>query len=98
MEKVRLGKERRYSLSRTRDGAGDSGMMLRSLDPKTGNQAGEFGDIVVGHVIQCGTQFARTFGSDWWMTTPVTEIISVNEDKTEVVFKTGNSEYKARSF
>lgn len=100
MEKTSLGNECRYSLTRDRDGKGDSGMMFRSINPETGEQEGEAGDIIVGCCIQCGTPFARTFGQDWWLTTPVTEILSCEEEgESKVVkFKTRNSNYTAKTF
>lgn len=98
MKKVTL-KQGRYSISRERDGRGDAGMMLQSLDPKTGEQVGENGDIIMGCAIQCGSFFAGTYSSqDWWLTTPVTEFIEISEDKSMVKFRTGNSIYIAKSF
>jgi hypothetical protein len=48
--------------------------------------------------MQVGTPYARSFSSrDWWMTTPVTEIVSREEEQdgtVTVVFKTKNSTYK----
>ena len=89
----------RFGISRERDGAGDSGMMLSSLDPEQGYKpVGDNGEIRVGCRIKCGTPYARTFGQGWWMTTVVTEILEVSEDRTFVRFKTGNSIYQARGF
>ncbi len=52
----------------------------------------------VGCCMQVGTPFSRTFSNqDWWMTTPVTKIVSreINDDGVvTVVFKTKNSTYK----
>jgi hypothetical protein len=52
----------------------------------------------VGCCMQVGTPYARSFSSrDWWMTTPVTEIVSREEEQygtVIVVFKTKNSTYK----
>ena len=96
MDRVKLNGGR-YSLYRERDGAGDSGMMLEAIDPDTGEVVSH-GEIIIGHSIKCGSPLARTFGSDWWITTPVTEILEVNEEKTEARVKTGNSIYKVKAF
>jgi hypothetical protein len=52
----------------------------------------------VGCCMQVGSPYARSFSSrDWWMTTPVTEIVSREEEEdgtVTVVFKTKNSTYK----
>ena len=97
----------RLSLTRKRDGAGDSGPMWRLFDgPKT-IESNEYvwvddakpGEIRVGCGIRCGSITARSFSAqDWWQCSPVTEILKVNDDKTEVEFKTGNSIYIAKSF
>ena len=89
----------RYSLKRERDGRGDSGPMFRSIDPSTGKKKGEEGEIHMGCAIQCGTFFARSYSAqDWWLTTPVTEILEISDDGNTVKFKTGNSIYIARAF
>jgi len=87
---------KRYSLRRESDGRGDSGMMLNAICPKE-FKAVDKGVIKVGYAVQCGSPFARTMDNqDWWCTTPVSKILSVNDDKTEVRFKTGNSIYICR--
>lgn len=92
----------KYGLSRIEpnDGAGDSGPVLISRDPENDfKRKGEFGEIHVGCRIECGSITARSYSAqDYWLTSLVTEILSVNEDRTEVIFKTGNSKYKAVSF
>jgi hypothetical protein len=89
----------RYAMSRVGDGAGDSGGMLISIDPATQQTSGENGDIVKGCCIRCGSHFARTMQwQDYWTTTPVVEILEVNEDNSVVKFKTGNSVYEVKSF
>ena len=98
----------KYSLQRERDSAGDSGPRLSSMKGPEGKEllyyddlelVGENGEIRVGCRVECGSLTARSYsGQDFWLTTPVTEILEVNDDKTEVKFKTGNSTYIARSF
>jgi len=56
---------------------------------------------VLGAAMRVGSLTARSYSSqDWWMTTPITEIISdVNTDEGRTVtFKTGNSEYVWKDF
>ena len=101
--KLKPGK---YSLSREGDGAGDSGPRLMSLtDPDKKDfhydeliRVGENGEIHVGCRIECGSINGRTYSEqDFWLTTPVTEILEVSEDKDYVKFKTGNSTYIVKS-
>lgn len=96
----------RFSIQRERDGAGDSGPMWRLFDYDKSVEAVDYfwiedaepGEIRIGCGIRCGSINGRSFsGQDWWQTTGVTEILEVNDDKTEVKFKTGNSIYTARS-
>ena len=99
----------RYSLRRTRDGAGDSGMMSQLIIPTFDMDTGkivskeikENARPEVGGAMVVGSPFARSFSAqDWWQTTIITEILE--ERKTEegeyVRFKTGNSEYEWESF
>ena len=100
MESVTL-KPGKYSLSRIQpdDRSGDSGPLLISISFPDCKRSGEMGEIKVGCCIECGSINARSYAAqDFWITTPVTKIISVNEDLTEVIFETKNSTYKARSF
>lgn len=88
----------KYSLYRVSDNAGDSGLMFNCVSPR-GKIVGKPGEIRLGHACQCGSLVGRTLQwQDWWLTTLVTEILEINEDKTEVRFKTTNSEYIAKSF
>jgi hypothetical protein len=84
----------RYSLARTRDGAGDSGLMSTAIF------RGEDGKIVyennarprVGVVMQVGSFYARTYDpQDYWQTTMITEILE--DTPKRVRFRTSNSEY-----
>lgn len=98
----------RYSLRRTRDGAGDSGMMSLALIPTYDQDTGEIVDVErkedarpqIGASMRVGSHYARTFGQDWWQTTLITAILE--ERKTDegeyVKFKTGNSTYEWESF
>lgn len=87
-----------YSLIRERDGVGESGQMLKSINPKTGKQEGENGEVILGCALQCGSFYARTYQvQDWWLTTPVTEILEQAEDGAWVKVKTGNSVYMVKS-
>jgi hypothetical protein len=83
-----------YRLSRTRDGAGDSGnMSLAIFKDDTGKVVEEHNARPrVGAVMRVGSLFSRTYSmQDWWQTTKITQIL---EDTGYFVrFKTGNSEY-----
>lgn len=91
-----------YSLRRTRDGAGDSGMMSQALVRDDDGGIKSVGsEPVVGAAMRVGSITARSYSSqDWWMTTPITEIISdvTTDDGRTVTFKTGNSEYVWKDF
>lgn len=96
MKKIKL-KGQRFSLRRERDGAGDSGLLFTPFDWKNHEETGETGEIIVGLGIKCGSHYARTMQyQDWWLTTPVTEIISISSDQKEAKFRTGNSVYIAK--
>lgn len=83
------------TLRRTRDGAGDSGSRVEVIRWKEDGTL----DKVIGHypVVGCsvlvGSLTARSYSNqDYWLTTPVTEILE--EKENYVRFKTGNSEYE----
>lgn len=86
-------------LRRVSDGAGDAGSMVDAI---AWNDDGTFKEIaghkpILGCSLKVGSPFARTYASqDWWMTTPITEIIEdiEKEDGHYVRFKTQNSEYE----
>lgn len=82
------------TLIRDRDGEGHYGSDVRALDPKnTKDIVGH--EPMVGYCLYIGTVTAGMFSTrDWWMTTPITEIISETDDK--IRFKTGNSTYTLR--
>jgi hypothetical protein len=101
-----------FSLSRERDGAGDSGNMSLAITPKA-DMNHVYEDNArpqVGVVMRVGSLSARTYSAqDWWQTTRITEIIEEwNEDvvlengahhMVECVrFKTGNSTYVWKNF
>lgn len=95
-----------YGLKRTRDGAGDSGLMSEAYFP---DQLDEFGVMKkknnakpeIGASIRVGSPYSRTYQAfDYWTTTPVTEILEEWTEAREgggailyVRFKTTNSEY-----
>ena len=97
-----------YSLRRTRDGAGDSGLMSDAITPIWSEDGNRLVDKIVEHsarpkvgaVMVVGSHYARTFSSqDYWQTTPITAILEerTEEDGSEYVrFRTGNSEYEWR--
>jgi len=99
-----------YLLRRTRDGAGDSGLMSLAQIPTFDMDTGKIVDVEevhnarpqVGASMRVGSPFGRTFlAQDWWQTTLITEILEqrTEEDGTEYVrFKTGNSEYQWEAF
>ena len=92
-------KEGHFSIVRSRDGAGDSGPKLRSINPNTLKSRGKNGQIFVGCCIECGSIIARSYqNQDFWLTTPVLEILDVNPEKTQATIKTKNSTYLVRSF
>lgn len=88
-----------FHLRRTRDGAGDSGARSQAIK---WDENGKFNKVVgyvptIGCSMLVGSLSARTYsGSDYWLTTEVTEIIEeINSDDVHYVkFKTGNSEYE----
>ena len=98
-----------YSLRRTRDGAGDSGLMSDAVTP-IWDDNGKLVDKIIEHcarpqvgaVMVVGSPFARSYSAqDYWQTTPITEILEerTEDDGSEYVrFKTGNSEYEWRHF
>ena len=78
------------TLTRDRDGEGHFGSNVESFDSETGELVGR--RPMVGCCLRVGTATAGMFSTrDWWMTTPITEIIS--ESDTEIKFKTSNSTY-----
>lgn len=85
------------SLSRVRDGAGDSGPMLLQFryDKQKGlqqYQPKDVQDIRIGWAVRVGSFIGRTFSAqDYWTTTYVTEILE--SEPGRVKFKTGNSVY-----
>jgi len=102
-----------YSLSRTRDGAGDSGPMSTLYFPVYDeNDPEKIVDVTtehnsppkVGAVIRVGSPYSRSYSAqDWWQTTLITEILEERTDSEDpdclyIRFKTGNSEYEWRSF
>jgi hypothetical protein len=95
-----------YSLRRIRDGAGDSGPMFLAVNNKESLKQKTLvyykipGTIKVGSSVRCGTPFTRSHQEqDYWHTTQVKQILTVNKDRTEVKFKTMNgSTYIAKSF
>jgi hypothetical protein len=94
-----------YSLTRMKpeDGAGDSGLMCHKVRWDKEKQEGielpcDYPEV--GWCLKVGSPYARTFGQDWWRTSPVTKILEETEDEesVRVVFKTGNSTYAFRKF
>lgn len=93
-----------YSLTRTKDGAGDSGPMSCAVfcnengKPELIENARPF----VGAVMIVGTFITRSYAAqDYWQTTPVTEILEEHTDDEGdqwVRFKTQNSEYVWKEF
>ena len=82
-------------LRRTSDGAGDMGARSEAI---AWNEDRTFKEVVgrrptIGCSMLVGSVTARTYQhQDYWLTTPVTEILEEREDY--VRFKTGNSEYE----
>jgi len=88
-------------LRRMSDGEGYSGSLIESI---AWNEDGTFKEVTgskvtVGESMRVGTMTAGTYSNrDWWMTTPVTEILEErknDEGKYEYVkFRTENSIYE----
>ena len=82
-------------LIRMSDGKGDSGPRSQAI---SWNDNGTFKEVVdnkptIGCSLLVGSLSARTYAEqDYWLTTPVTEIIEERDDY--VKFKTGNSIYE----
>ena len=77
---------------------GDSGPMSNSILHREGGEPEitENSQPVIGECMQVGTYFARTMSSqDWWLTTPVEEILESYEDEKcfSVKFKTRSGSY-----
>ena len=77
-------------------GRGDSGNMSQALVPnKERTKVVSIEDAArprVGVAMRVGSMLARSMqAQDWWMTTPIVEIVS--DTPEEVVFKTKNSTY-----
>ena len=73
-----------YLLRRTRDGAGDSGLMSLAQIPTYDQDTGKIVDVEekhnarpqVGASMRVGSPYGRTFlAQDWWQTTMITEIL-----------------------
>ena len=78
------------NLIRDSDGEGYYGSRVDAIDPITAEIVGH--EPTVGCCLKVGTMTAGTYSTrDWWMTTPITEIIS--EDNKQIRFKTKNSTY-----
>lgn len=89
-----------YSLYREGDNAGDSGQLSRRLWPD--GHEDKDPTPIVGASLMVGSMYARTYElQDYWVTTPVTEIVLVyeNDGETEIIFKTrSGSVYHWRHF
>ncbi len=83
----------RYYLQRTRDHAGDSGQLVEALSWNDEKLEMEANVLEIGKSCRVGSHFTRMFGQDWWLTTPITEFISADEETWKFQFKTGNSVY-----
>lgn len=85
------------SLTRKRDGAGDSGSMSMAifLDENNKECVEQNARPRVGVQMRVGSSFARTMTyQDWWQTTTITKVVVDTENL--VVFKTKNSVYEWR--
>ena len=83
-----------FGLQRVGDGQGDSGRLLKSIDPKTLSVVGVNGEIRLGCCVQCGSDYARSMQyQDFWLTTPVIKIGKIRNNRVE--FQTNNSTYVA---
>ncbi len=83
-----------YTLRRVADGAGDIGAVSKLLKRgPDGSTLSKHGRPELGFCVLVGAQNARTYQvQDYWITTPVVEII---EDRGNYVrFRTDNSVYE----
>ena len=88
-----------FHLRRTTDGAGDSGSRSEAIAWK---EDGTFKEVIshkptVGCSMLVGSVTARSYSStDYWLTTPITEIMETFEDDDTIYYKfrTGNSVYE----
>ena len=77
-------------LTRERDGEGYSGSRVEAYDPITGELTGH--EPIIGCCLLVGTVTASMFSSrDYWVTTPITEIIEETDEKMR--FATSTSIY-----
>lgn len=85
-------------LRRLRDGAGDQGARAEAIQWKDGKYDKVIGNRpILGCSMLVGSVTARSYSTqDYWLTTPVTEILEEidDEDGLYVKFKTGNSVYE----
>ncbi len=91
-----------YLLYRITDNAGDSGIMSQAiwLDEEGKIRIEENARPRVGVAMRVGSSIGRSYAEqDWWMTTPITEILEdyIEDDKEVVKFKTRNSVYVWRN-
>lgn len=95
----------RYSLTRTRDGRGDSGIALSSLSEPEGSKThmdlkpeGGNGLLKKGNWCEVGSISSRSF----FRCTPITKFLEIEKDEQgeviRVLFKTLNSEYEVTVF
>jgi len=85
------------TLRRLSDGAGDSGARVVSIRWKKDRTFDriEGSRPIVGNSMLVGSVSARTYSrQDYWLTTPVTEILE--ERKNYVKFRTENSIYELK--
>jgi hypothetical protein len=83
-------------LIRDSDGQGCSGCRVQAIDPVTNKVVESFDPVdlktLLGKCLLVGTITAGTYSDrDYWITSPVTEIVS--ETTEEIKFKTKNSTY-----
>jgi hypothetical protein len=99
MKEVKL-KSGRYSLKKE-GGRGDSGNMWSLYDGEKTMDTGEYHwlDVPAGTIrVGCGIRVMSLSSRDLIQCSPVTEILEVNEDKTQAKVKTQNSIYIVSSF
>jgi len=89
-----------YALTRERDGVGDSGPVCDIIAYDEECQRSYILEDThrpqVGCCVRVGSLYARSYSSqDWWLTTPITEILE--ETESSMRFKTrSNSIYEWR--
>lgn len=90
MNRITFPRGTRYTLSRDRDGAGDSGLFLVAYDWNSRKEV-EANCLIIGMGVKCGAHYARSYvGQDWWLTTPIKEFTKITEKEVKFITENGS--------